>query len=70
MVGKFGVGLKDALATFDRNRIAVTIRSRYGEITTGKQAKHGFTDIQTLHALICDPKDPFKVRLQSGLFMR
>ena len=58
VVGKFGVGLKDALATFDRNRIAVTIRSRHGEITTGKQAKHGFTDIQTLHALISDPTDP------------
>jgi len=58
VVGKFGVGLKDALATFDRNRITVTIRSRHGEITTGKQAKHGFADIQTLHALISDPADP------------
>ena len=57
VVGKFGVGLKDALATFDRNQISVTIRSRYGAITTGKQAKHGFTDIQTLHALISDPQD-------------
>lgn len=58
VIGKFGVGLKDALATFDRNRISVTIRSRHGEITTGKQAKHGFADIQTLHALISDPGDP------------
>jgi hypothetical protein len=45
VVGKFGVGLKDALATFDRHRVAVVIRSRYGDITTGKQAKHGFADI-------------------------
>jgi hypothetical protein len=58
VVGKFGVGLKDALATFDRNRITVTIRSRHGEITTGKQAKHGFADIKTLHALIAEPADP------------
>jgi hypothetical protein len=58
VVGKFGVGLKDALATFDRHRIAVSIRSRHGDITTGKQAKHGFDDIQTLHALITDPSEP------------
>ena len=58
VVGKFGVGLKDALATFDRHRIAVVIRSRHGDITTGKQAKHGFDDIETLHALITDPADP------------
>lgn len=41
----------------DRNRISVTIRSRHGQITTGKQATHGFADIQTLHALISDPTD-------------
>src|SRR5580693_2257636 len=58
VVGKFGVGLKDALATFDRHRVAVVIRSRYGEITTEKQAKHGFADIRTLHALITEPADP------------
>jgi hypothetical protein len=58
VVGKFGVGLKDALATFDRHRIDVTIRTRYGDITTGRQAKHGFSDIKTLHALISDPADP------------
>ncbi len=58
VVGKFGVGLKDALATFERCRVAVVIRSRYGDITTGKQAKHGFADIKTLHALITEPADP------------
>jgi hypothetical protein len=58
VVGKFGVGLKDALATFDRHRVAVVVRSRYGDITTGKQAKHGFADIKTLHALITEPADP------------
>lgn len=57
VVGKFGVGLKDALATFDRHRVAVLIKSAHGDITTGKQAKHGFADIKTLHALITDPAD-------------
>jgi hypothetical protein len=58
VVGKFGVGLKDALATFDRRGIGVRIRSRFGDITTAKQAKHGFGDITTLHAVILEPSDP------------
>src|SRR6188472_2453871 len=37
VVGKFGVGLKDALATFDRHDVDVRIRSRFGDITTAKQ---------------------------------
>src|SRR4051794_9930153 len=31
VIGKFGVGLKDALATFDRHKITVLIKSRYGD---------------------------------------
>jgi hypothetical protein len=58
VVGKFGVGLKDALATFDRHGIGVRIRSRHGDITTAKQAKHGFSDVTTLHAVIEDPSMP------------
>ena len=58
VVGKFGVGLKDALATFDRRGIGVRIRSQFGDITTAKQAKHGFGDVTTLHAVIADPSDP------------
>jgi hypothetical protein len=58
VVGKFGVGLKDALATFDRHDVDVRIRSRFGDITTAKQHKHGFDDITTLHAVIGDPSDP------------
>jgi hypothetical protein len=58
VVGKFGVGLKDALATFDRHDVDVRIRSRFGDITTAKQHKHGFEDITTLHAVIGDPSDP------------
>ena len=34
VVGKFGVGLKDALATFDRRGVGVRLRSRFGDITT------------------------------------
>src|SRR3954462_8708196 len=58
VVGKFGVGLKDALATFERRRVGVSIRSRFADITTAKQQKHGFTDITTLHAVIDEPSDP------------
>jgi hypothetical protein len=58
VVGKFGVGLKDALATFDRRAVGVRIRSRFGDITTAKQAKHGFGDVTTLHAVITEPSDP------------
>ena len=58
LIGKFGVGLKDALATFDRHNIGVKIESRYGCITTQKSKKHGFSDILTLHAYIDAPDDP------------
>ncbi|MGN6793086.1 MAG: ATP-binding protein, partial [Streptosporangiaceae bacterium] len=39
VVGKFGVGLKDALATFDRHGVTVVMKSRHGDIATGKKAK-------------------------------
>jgi hypothetical protein len=58
VVGKFGVGLKDALATFYRHGIHVTIRSRHNDITLTRVAKHGFADIATLHAVIHEPNDP------------
>ncbi len=58
VIGKFGVGLKDALATCDRHHIQVTLLSRHGDITISKTAKHGFTDIVTLHAMIQPPSHP------------
>jgi len=58
LIGKFGVGLKDALATFDRKGVKVYIKSRYGDITLGKSSKHDFEDIITLHAYIHPPSDP------------
>lgn len=57
VIGKFGIGLKDALATFDRNNISVVIESRYGIITISKISKIGFNDIVTLHAKIEEPID-------------
>jgi hypothetical protein len=58
VIGKFGIGLKDALATFDRKRVKVLIKSRYGDITLGKAVKHDFEDVTTLHAYIFPPSDP------------
>lgn len=58
VIGKFGIGLKDALATFDRLGAKVLIKSKYGEITLGKSEKQDFSDIVTLHAYISEPSDP------------
>ena len=49
VIGKFGVGLKDALATFHRRGVGVTIRSVHGVFTLEQTHKHGFDDITTLH---------------------
>ncbi len=57
VIGKFGVGLKDALATLHRRRIAVTIESRHGVIALTQVAKHGFDEILTLHAQVQPPRD-------------
>jgi hypothetical protein len=57
LIGKFGVGLKDALATFDRRGIGVLIRSPHGDITLEKVHKYGFEDVVTLHAVVAPPSD-------------
>lgn len=57
VIGKFGVGLKDALATFDRKKVNVLIRSCHADIIIDKSHKHGFEDIVTLHAVIQPPSD-------------
>ena len=57
LIGKFGVGIKDALATFERRGIKVFIKSPHGDITLGKSQKHDFDDITTLHAYISLPSD-------------
>lgn len=57
VIGKFGVGLKDAMATFHRQGVDVSIRSRHGDVSIATRAKHGFEDVVTLHAMISDPLD-------------
>jgi hypothetical protein len=58
VMGKFGVGLKDALATLYRRGVRLRIRSKYGDITLELAAKHDFNDVCTLHAVISSPDDP------------
>ncbi len=57
VIGKFGVGLKDALATLDRNGISVQIESAHGIITLAQRGKHGFGDVVTLHAAVAPAQD-------------
>lgn len=57
VIGKFGIGLKDALATFDRKKIHVIAKSKHSNITIAKSGKEGFKDIVTLHAIIEDSVD-------------
>jgi hypothetical protein len=49
VIGKFGVGLKDALATFHRRGVDVTIKSAHGTFRLRETTKHGFAGITTLH---------------------
>jgi hypothetical protein len=49
IIGKFGVGLKDALATFHRRGVGVLIRSPFGTFRLKQEHKHCFSDIVTLH---------------------
>jgi hypothetical protein len=58
VIGQFGMGLKDALAVFDRRGVGVAIRSPYADITTGRKAKDAFPDVVTLHALVSPPSQP------------
>lgn len=56
VIGKFGVGLKDALATFHRHSIDVTIHSTHNTFTIEEAPKHGFEEISTLHVTIDRPQ--------------
>ena len=58
VIGKFGVGLKDAFATLNRHKIDVVVNTKHGDIELEKTAKSGFDDILTLHAIINPPSDP------------
>jgi len=58
VIGQYGIGLKDALATFDREGVSVTLKSRHGDICLQTHAKHNFELIRTLHANISLPSMP------------
>jgi hypothetical protein len=57
VVGKFGIGLKDALATLYRKNSVVRINSKFHMISIVSIPKQGFQDIETLHAVIEDSLD-------------
>lgn len=52
VIGKFGVGLKDSLATLSRRRVTIQIRSRHCDMLLERAPKHSFDEIETLHAVI------------------
>jgi len=56
LIGKFGVGLKDALAVFYRHNIKVEMFSKHGHITLTMHTKEGF-DVETLHAVFAEAVD-------------
>lgn len=57
VIGKFGVGLKDAMATFDRRKIDILIQSKFSDITIKKMPKGDFKDVVTLHAVVNEPSN-------------
>jgi hypothetical protein len=59
LIGRFGVGLKDALATLYRRGVNVEIQSSNGKFSLSMETKENFPDITTLHVLVED--------LQSGI---
>ena len=58
VIGKFGIGLKDALATFDRKGTRVVMKSSHGDMTLERSKKHGFEDLVTLHVCVSPPSEP------------
>lgn len=56
-LGRFGVGLKDALAVLDRKRVGVVLRSPHGDIHLEHRGKANFPEIRTLHAVLSPPSD-------------
>lgn len=58
VIGQFGIGLKDALAVFDRRGIDVRVASAHGVVTTERRPKAGFPDVVTLHGVVAPAEDP------------
>src|SRR3954466_4753660 len=61
VLGQFGMGLKDALAVFDRRGVQVAIRSPHGDISTTRRGKDQFADVVTLHAIVRRPAEPERI---------
>ena len=68
VIGKFGIGLKDALATFDRKGIRVLLKSRHGDVSLARVTKHSFEDLVTLHATIEVPSIPNMVGTDCAIY--
>lgn len=60
IIGKFGVGLKDALATFHRRGINLLLASAFGSYRLRQDHKHGFDNIVTLHIEYDDTPNNFR----------
>jgi hypothetical protein len=58
VIGRFGVGLKDALGVLHRRGVSVRMRTCHGDISLREHAKAAFDDVITLHARIARPTDP------------
>jgi len=50
LIGKFGIGLKDALAVLERQGVVVTIFTRDADITLIRKPKSDFEELPSLHA--------------------
>jgi hypothetical protein len=60
VIGKFGVGLKDALATFHRRQVGIVIHSPFGTYRLKQEHKHGFDEIVTLHVEFDDSRNDMR----------
>lgn len=58
VIGKFGVGLKDALAVLYRHGVDITIHSPHNTFTVEEAPKAEFDDVETLHAVVHPPERP------------
>ena len=58
VIGKFGVGLKDALAVLYRHGVEATLHSSHNTFTVEEAPKADFGDVETLHAVVRPPEQP------------
>ena len=59
IIGRFGIGLKDAIATFERHGVGVTIRSSHATFRPMRASKHGFENEVTVHVEVAPPPAGF-----------